>query len=665
MSLLDQEEIRLGNLVLSRQSRELRSAGHKIALEPRVYELLLQMLSSPNYLVSRDQLIDSVWQGRVVSDSAINRAISQLRKCLAELDPEMEYIETLPKLGYRLKVVPEADYPKPSTASAKWPFFLLAALAAIMIIWWQNGVNTPPVSERLTIHDKTVQPISGDDGIEFDLSLSKDGKVILFHKPDANGRIQLWLHRDAQSYRFSQGEADHLDAKLSPGGKQVVYVQQTDSCKVMLADIAQNQMTTLPLFDCHPDNALRFVWMPDSKGFYYRSRQDKTQPFAIYAYRLDTRIGRQLTLPVSISNGLGDFAMTPTHEGEQLVVATYQSQQKTVLTTYRTQDMSVLGQKEMSLGIKDIQWHQATNSLIVSHGPYLYQWYNNEVSPLFYAGQPIQSFAVSGQQLVYSDSLQRTSIWQMHLSNASLEQRITSSKLDLQPRLSHDGNHMAFISTRQGKHQIWLQTGLSEAKVLADLPAGFTRLSWQADNSALLYSHQGGIYQVQVEDGATTQLLSEQAQAYVVNPGPDGALLYSSIKSGDWQLWLWHPDSGHRQLTGQGGYSGWIWAGQLFYSKYHQPGLWQKDLDSGNETLLIDDFSVTNWLNWQLMDGSIVYHRPGVGLFDFNPHTKEGRQILTQSADFVHQYSLSGDQLVFVRADTAQGDIYRLTLASP
>ncbi|MBN7822587.1 helix-turn-helix domain-containing protein, partial [Bowmanella yangjiangensis] len=41
----------------------------------------------------------------------------------------------------------------------------------------------------------------------------------------------------------------------------------------------------------------------------------------------------------------------------------------------------------MSLGIKDIQWHQATNSLIVSHGPYLYQWYNNEVSPLFYAGQ--------------------------------------------------------------------------------------------------------------------------------------------------------------------------------------------------------------------------------------------------------------------------------------
>ena len=76
--------------------------------------MLLLFVESAQHQVSRDQLIAEVWSGRVVSESAINRAISLLRKAFHLLDSETDYIETLPKVGYRLMVPVElivADKP--------------------------------------------------------------------------------------------------------------------------------------------------------------------------------------------------------------------------------------------------------------------------------------------------------------------------------------------------------------------------------------------------------------------------------------------------------------------------------------------------------------------------------------------------------------------------
>ncbi|GAA0361736.1 hypothetical protein GCM10009092_27630 [Bowmanella denitrificans] len=658
-------EIQLGPLTLYRHSRELCRDKRKLILEPRIYALLEQLLSSPDHLVSRDHLIATVWQGRVVSESAINRAISQLRKALAELDPENDYIETLPKLGYRLKVMPRLTRPTPQLTNHKWQIMsgALALLAALL--WFIIPADAPPrPPSPLLIADKSVHPLTGDDGLEFDVSLSGDGQSVLFHKADNKGRVQLWLQHNQQSSQLSQNPAEHLSAKLSPDGKQAVFVQRHEQdCRVMLADLAP--FSSRPLFDCTPDNGIRFAWMPDNKGFYYRYRQDKTQPYAMYLYRLDTGMSRQLTLPANAGNGLGDIAMAVGNEGDSLLVATYQSPQQSILTWYNSQDMQVVSRHELAMGVKDMQWHAASGSVIFSHGAYLYQWTGEQVAPLFYAGQTVQSFALAGQQLIYSDLLQRTGIWQKSLPDGALAAQINSSKLDLLPRVSYDGQQLAFISTRQGKHQIWLQSGHSPARLLADLPAGFTRLSWQLDDSALLYSHQGAVYQVEIHSGQVTQLLPEQTQAYVVNPAADNALLYSSTKSGDWQLWRWHPATGHQQLTEQGGYSGWLFNGKLYFSKFHQPGLWQKRLGAEQETQVIEDFSIINWLNWQVLDGKIAFYRQDQGVFLFDPQTQISTLLMAQQADFIHQYSLTTDRLFFVRADTAQGDLYGVRLSTP
>ena len=80
--------------------------SHK-PLEPRIARLLEYFLAHPDEVLSHDQLVNAVWDGRVISDEAVRRGISTLRQALAE-DGSNGYIKTIHKKGYL------ADFPPPT-----------------------------------------------------------------------------------------------------------------------------------------------------------------------------------------------------------------------------------------------------------------------------------------------------------------------------------------------------------------------------------------------------------------------------------------------------------------------------------------------------------------------------------------------------------------------
>ena len=71
----------------------------EIKLEPRLFDVLHLMLQRPNELISKDEFFEYVWEGKVVSDWALSRAIKVLRKILMEKEPR-ELIKTLYGKGY-------------------------------------------------------------------------------------------------------------------------------------------------------------------------------------------------------------------------------------------------------------------------------------------------------------------------------------------------------------------------------------------------------------------------------------------------------------------------------------------------------------------------------------------------------------------------------------
>ena len=76
-------------------------------LDPLLVKLLLHFVSKPQQIVSRQALIESVWQQSYVDDNAINRAISELRKQLAHPTEKAPLLKTHYRKGYSLTVIPE------------------------------------------------------------------------------------------------------------------------------------------------------------------------------------------------------------------------------------------------------------------------------------------------------------------------------------------------------------------------------------------------------------------------------------------------------------------------------------------------------------------------------------------------------------------------------
>jgi DNA-binding winged helix-turn-helix (wHTH) protein/Tol biopolymer transport system component len=88
--------------VVDPTSNELRQGETVVRLQPLHMSLLLRLLRDAGRVVTREQLLTEVWQRRLVNDEVLSRAVADLRHALADHPRTPRYIETLPKVGYRL-----------------------------------------------------------------------------------------------------------------------------------------------------------------------------------------------------------------------------------------------------------------------------------------------------------------------------------------------------------------------------------------------------------------------------------------------------------------------------------------------------------------------------------------------------------------------------------
>ena len=89
------------NHTLDTDRRELRDGSKPIAIEPQVFDLLVYLLQNRDRVVSKDDLIASVWEGRIVSDSTLTSRINAARKALSDSGEDQRLIRTIPRKGFR------------------------------------------------------------------------------------------------------------------------------------------------------------------------------------------------------------------------------------------------------------------------------------------------------------------------------------------------------------------------------------------------------------------------------------------------------------------------------------------------------------------------------------------------------------------------------------
>jgi TolB-like protein len=99
--------------------RELRRGSERISVEPQVFDLLVYLVQNRERVVSKDDLIASVWGGRIVSDSTLTSRINAARKALGDSGGEQKLIRTVPRKGLRFvgAVLTQADGVEPAHAA--------------------------------------------------------------------------------------------------------------------------------------------------------------------------------------------------------------------------------------------------------------------------------------------------------------------------------------------------------------------------------------------------------------------------------------------------------------------------------------------------------------------------------------------------------------------
>lgn len=103
-------------------------------LEPKVMDVLVCLAEHHNELVTREQLQDVVWSGRAVTDEPLTRAIGELRRALQNGETDTQYIETVPKRGYRLIGEIRCANESPAPFLARLREHRLASAAAIALV---------------------------------------------------------------------------------------------------------------------------------------------------------------------------------------------------------------------------------------------------------------------------------------------------------------------------------------------------------------------------------------------------------------------------------------------------------------------------------------------------------------------------------------------------
>ena len=89
------------NHALDTDRRELHRGSERIAVEPQVFDLLVYLVQNCDRVVSKDDLIASVWHGRIVSDSTLTSRINAARKAVGDSGEDQKLIRTVVRKGLR------------------------------------------------------------------------------------------------------------------------------------------------------------------------------------------------------------------------------------------------------------------------------------------------------------------------------------------------------------------------------------------------------------------------------------------------------------------------------------------------------------------------------------------------------------------------------------
>lgn len=300
---------------------EVEFDGQVASLEPRVMKVLVALHRAKGHPVSRDELIDLCWEGRIVTEGALNRCVAHLRKALGD-NPRVR-LDTIPTVGYRLQAGAEIQ-PLPTAASAdtppaaaeaptrrrRWPVIAGAAAAVAAAAGAAALMLTP---RPATWTAEAYHQLTAEPGMETHPALSPNGQQIVFaQRPDSTVYRDLYIRSIDQGtpVRITSDPNDDHSAAWSPSGDRIAFVRTTPGgrCSILVVPMPVGAERTAAR--CQSAVYTRVSWISETT-LVFGDRATAEVPWRLRVVDLTSGVVKDLTAPSPETLGDSDPMVSP------------------------------------------------------------------------------------------------------------------------------------------------------------------------------------------------------------------------------------------------------------------------------------------------------------------------------------------------------------------
>lgn len=219
---------RFDDFVVDPDARRLCRGGQEVHLEPVVLRLLVYLVSHRDRLVTRQELMDTVWGDTVISDSALSKAVARLRKALGDDPAAPRYLETVHAQGFRF--IADIEEAERSSSLAATPrrenraglgLGLLAAAVAVLValaaVLWTR-VTEQEVPAAGGIRSLAVLPLGNLTGDPAQESFAEGLQDILITELSQVPELRVTSRQSTKRYRDSRKPASEIARELGVDG---------------------------------------------------------------------------------------------------------------------------------------------------------------------------------------------------------------------------------------------------------------------------------------------------------------------------------------------------------------------------------------------------------------------------------------------------------------
>jgi Tol biopolymer transport system component/DNA-binding winged helix-turn-helix (wHTH) protein len=566
------QPFRLGDLEVRPDSGEVHGPRGTVRLRPLLVEILLRLAAEPGAVVRRETLLDEVWPRRMVNDEVLSRAIAELRTALGDDARAARYVETLPKIGYRLVARFEAiegasrstGERGQSTGDGKRDPALLPSVVRPLshVSWLLPAIAIAGViaaaffalrdaadRDRLGPLLAAARVFTSDPGLELGPRFSPDGRHVAFAMgAGSTSRIVVQRIDDSSRRLLGTGQELLLSPVFFPDGERLALWRRAGGeCAIVEHDLRTGRERRL--LDCALSPRARFDLSPDGKRLVFAGQKHPQTAAGLWLADVD---GEREPQPLtSLEAGMGEDGMprfspdgrrvaffrgNESHRQPWVVELAGRSARRLGQIEGLSYGMAWLGPKGPLVAAADWLGFRALNVIDAETG---------EARLLGARGARFPDVGPGGA-IAWEHAQYTANLW-LVAPGAEPRELWPATRHTSQPEVSPDGRSVAFASNRDGTDALYVAALDGSPRRIAFGDAyRYMRPHWSADGRAVhavrvTLGPTGRSIQEGVRipaDGAGAEVLPLQGIVGDVRESPDGRWLVWSLQSANaLQLW--------------------------------------------------------------------------------------------------------------------------------